>query len=264
MKQRIVTSLVLLPPLVAVLALGATWPLAALCLIVLVLCHRELSELLGERGALPVLGVAAFFLGIWLEGWSAGFGEPALQGCLALFTVAGVAGAFLARGWVADQVGGLWIACPLAALCRLHLLGSPGTVWNWGGLIWLAVVPVWAGDIAGMLVGRRFGRHALAPRISPGKTWEGAVGNLLACLAASGFLGWMLGVPWWIWASTGAAIGVFGQIGDLLQSALKRRAAVKDSGHLLPGHGGLFDRIDSLLLGSLASSGILAAWLSQR
>lgn len=110
-------------------------------------------------------------------------------------------------------------------------------------------VLLWTNDTAAYLFGRSFGRHKLAPSISPGKTWEGWAGGAVATLAvAFGLLGVSQGVADLTaaqWAALGAVVSVFGPIGDLLESALKRHAGIKDSGTMLPGHGGVLDRFDS-------------------
>ena len=116
---------------------------------------------------------------------------------------------------------------------------------------WLmfALLLSWAGDTAALYIGRAFGRHKLAPRLSPAKSWEGAAGSVAAGVLAGGVYSYYLlpGVPLrWVLALA-AAGNVAGQVGDLCESALKRGAGVKDSGTLLPGHGGWLDRIDSSL-----------------
>lgn len=103
---------------------------------------------------------------------------------------------------------------------------------------------VWGGDIAAYLVGRKIGKHKIAPRISPGKSWEGLAASVVASAAIGASLGHVAPVPH---AILGAVLAVIGLLGDLFESALKRRAGVKDSGTLIPGHGGLFDRVDALL-----------------
>jgi phosphatidate cytidylyltransferase len=115
---------------------------------------------------------------------------------------------------------------------------------------------VWAGDIGAYLVGRGLGGPRLAPRISPGKTWSGALGGLLAAvavglLAAHLFAG---GGNVWRAALIAAILGIVAQAGDLLESFVKRRLEVKDSGHLIPGHGGLFDRLDGVLAAAPAAA----------
>ena len=107
---------------------------------------------------------------------------------------------------------------------------------------------VWAGDIGAYLIGRWIGGPRLAPHISPGKTWSGAVGGLLAAVAAGLVAAHVLSdAATWRVVVIAAALGIVAQAGDLLESFVKRRLAVKDSGHLIPGHGGLFDRLDGVL-----------------
>lgn len=137
----------------------------------------------------------------------------------------------------------------LTDLANLTALGwSPAP----RGLAWTAliVVTIWVGDSLAFLGGRRFGRRRLAPRISPGKTMEGSLfglaGSALAALLCVGLFG--LSLPPWGALALGTGIGVAGQLGDLIESLLKRLAGVKDSGTLIPGHGGLLDRIDALAL----------------
>ena len=103
---------------------------------------------------------------------------------------------------------------------------------------------VWTGDIAAYFTGKRFGNHKIAPSISPGKSWEGLAGSIVASAAVAALLGNVAPIPH---AILGASLAVVGLLGDLFESALKRRIGVKDSGRLIPGHGGLFDRVDALL-----------------
>ena len=111
--------------------------------------------------------------------------------------------------------------------------------------ILLAVLAiVWTGDIAAYFVGKRFGKHKIAPTISPGKSWEGLAGSVVASAAMGAALGHVAPIPH---AFLGALFAVLGLGGDLFESALKRHAGVKDSGSIIPGHGGLFDRVDALL-----------------
>ena len=136
--------------------------------------------------------------------------------------------------------------------CGLALVTVP-LVWVRPGgapaVIFLLCV-VWAGDVAALYVGRSFGRHKLAPRISPQKTWEGTAaslaGSLIVAAALVGTLHYPGQLAWWL--GLAVVLNVFAQVGDLVESAIKRGAGVKDSGALLPGHGGILDRIDALLL----------------
>jgi phosphatidate cytidylyltransferase len=123
---------------------------------------------------------------------------------------------------------------------------------HWDGRDWvlLAVFSTFAVDTAAYFAGRRFGRHSLAPAISPGKTWEGAVAGFLAAPGAVMLLAHVLGLEMGVerLALIGVLVGVFAQVGDLAESKLKRVTGVKDSGGLIPGHGGILDRLDSIVL----------------
>jgi phosphatidate cytidylyltransferase len=131
-----------------------------------------------------------------------------------------------------------------------HLNNSP--VW-----IMFAAVPIWVGDSMALFVGKAWGKTPLAPTISPKKTREGAIGNLLGCLISGLVLALIYKVPLGVGLCIGVNCGIIGQIGDLFQSHLKRMADLKDSGSILPGHGGLLDRIDSLMTSVPVSLAIL-------
>jgi phosphatidate cytidylyltransferase len=151
----------------------------------------------------------------------------------------------------------LWPAAPLAALVTLH--GDAGFGWHFDAPILLAVIPLWVGDSLAIFIGRAFGKHAVAPKISPNKTWEGTIANLAGCIVAAFAIGWSIRLSWPIATACGLAAGTLGQIGDLFESAVKRIAGAKDSGGILPGHGGLMDRVDSLLFTAPAVALILVS-----
>ena len=133
----------------------------------------------------------------------------------------------------------------MAGLAYIPLLLLPTTYLSSVKLIFI-IAAVAISDSAAYFVGSRFGHHKLWPRVSPKKSSEGAVGSLVACVVFCALYGAALGKASWF-AFLGVAINAFAQVGDLFESALKRSVNVKDSGHLLPGHGGLLDRADSLL-----------------
>ena len=151
--------------------------------------------------------------------------------------------------YVRAQFG--WILFPLVLLIVLRAIDVPaeGTWWQLSGgtTLLLLFLCLWAGDTAGYLVGRAFGRHKMAPQISPQKTWEGASANLIGAVLTGFWAGPALGVGATAGLLIGLAVGVLGQLGDLAESAWKRSHGRKDSGVLLPGHGGILDRFDSLL-----------------
>lgn len=115
-------------------------------------------------------------------------------------------------------------------------------------VVWFVLVVIWVTDTAAFFVGTYLGRVKLAPRISPNKTWEGAFGGVLGAFLVSVLFSAAAGFPSHIFVFLGILLSIVGQLGDLMQSALKRNARTKDSGAFFPGHGGVLDRIDSLLL----------------
>lgn len=162
-------------------------------------------------------------------------------------------------------MGSLYLGLPIYAAISLRSMDgrieapwladlSASLAFGWPpasyGLAWalLAIVATWVGDSAAYLTGRAFGRRKLAPAVSPGKTIEGALGGLAGSALTGGtaFLAFGIGA-WPFGIVAGALIGVAGQLGDLSESFMKRQAGIKDSGDLIPGHGGILDRIDALL-----------------
>ena len=140
------------------------------------------------------------------------------------------------------------IAVGIVALVYLRDLTAPPLgVWGASGPLFMTLLAVWAADVGAYVVGSTIGRRKIAPRISPGKTWEGTIAGFV--MAALVVLLWnrpFAGLP--VWSIVAAIfIGPVALAGDLLESWMKRRAGVKDSGTLLPGHGGILDRIDSLV-----------------
>lgn len=140
------------------------------------------------------------------------------------------------RHWLFYPLGLLYIGAACAALIYLRHANL--------NILLSVFAIVWTGDIAAYFVGKKFGKHKIAPSISPGKSWEGLAGSIIASAAIAAWLGSVAPVPH---AILGATLAIVGLLGDLFESALKRRAGVKDSGTLIPGHGGLFDRVDALL-----------------
>lgn len=215
--------------------------------------------------ALGMLWVAALVLGGWVADGARQFWT------LSLLILAG--GAFLSLLWLlacyrgrrlsataAWLLGGpVYVGFLLAHIPLLAQIGDTGDLAGYGyelGRSWLlfTLLTTFATDSGAYFVGRLTGRHKMAPQLSPGKTWEGAAGGLAAAAIAALLLSLLppqslnLGLAWWPPALIGIAVGIAAQGGDLLESALKRFAGVKDAGALFPGHGGMLDRLDSLLL----------------
>jgi phosphatidate cytidylyltransferase len=160
---------------------------------------------------------------------------------LTLFTKRTIVEALPAAG--ISSSGLILIALPLTSAIRLHGAGTDGPK-----LLMFVLVITWIGDTAAYFVGRAIGKHPLAPVLSPKKSWEGTIASILgALLVAVVFARWLT-VPLPHLLAMAGVGNVAGQAGDLLESAYKRSAGVKDSGSLLPGHGGVLDRIDALIL----------------
>ena len=150
------------------------------------------------------------------------------------------AGAFARWAW--EMVGMLYVGWRLSYLVALRL--DAGRSW-----VFLAFFATFASDTAAYFVGRALGRHRLAPRISPAKTWEGAIAGLVGGIIVSLIIVALFGLPLGYGHAIilGILVSVFGQLGDLVESLLKRHTGVKESGNLMPGHGGLLDRMDSVV-----------------
>lgn len=139
--------------------------------------------------------------------------------------------------------GLLFVALPLSYAIRLHGMGRVGP---W--ILLFALVITWVGDTAAYFVGRAIGKHALAPKLSPKKTWEGAMASTASALLLGWWLSTRVNIPTPIVLGLAVTGNIAGQLGDLFESAFKRSAGVKDSGSILPGHGGMLDRIDALIM----------------
>ncbi len=261
---RILTAAVLVPLVLAVVFLNSPPLLTAVSAVVAGLACWEFLGLAAASGAVGVprmavlLGITVLFLCAFFQ---PEYTTPALGGL-----------AFLLLGWCAFRLPFPQVLPAAAAgvfallytgwsLTTLPLIAAQG---NGSSLLLLLFLSVWSGDIAAYYIGRHFGSHRLT-RLSPNKTWEGAaasvVGTLLA-VAALLFLANALERRSFEWLSypgspartlaLSVLLNIAAQFGDLLESALKRGAGVKDSGSLLPGHGGILDRIDALLLAAPA------------
>ena len=147
----------------------------------------------------------------------------------------------------------MYIALPFSTI-NLLAFQTAGGEQQYNALLPLSIfVFLWVNDSGAYCVGSLLGRHKLFPRVSPGKSWEGSVGGGLLVLVAAAIIGWLTGgethslsIP--VWMGLGLVVVVFGTLGDLVESLFKRTLGVKDSGNILPGHGGMLDRFDSSLM----------------
>lgn len=269
MKQRVVTALILIPLVLATLFSTSLWPLAALAAVFILLGGRELARLLQTSLIWPGLVVGALVpiaVG-WLSSRSVISWRDVAVTASAMFILSILAAYRLAgRGQPSLSPLGLlaasWVVGPLLGLVSLHAQSASldGGGWRFATPLLLAFLPLWGGDSAAIFAGKKFGKHKLWPALSPKKTWEGAAANLIACVIVAVPLAAMIGYGWMLGLACGIAAGVLGQYGDLFESYVKRQAGMKDSGSLLPGHGGILDRIDSLLFTAPAVALIIFLW----
>jgi phosphatidate cytidylyltransferase len=256
--KRVLTALVLFPLVTYVVLWSPPWAVLGVTAVVALLCFYEYTGIAAayQDGKLGPLGYLAGLLILVLGG----------DGYL-LLTVVAVALIALSLALRADDLRGGVARTAFLLLGVVYVFGC----WRFAPLLaaqsryWLlyALVLNWIGDIGAYYVGRAVGRHKLAPVVSPGKSWEGSAASLAASLIFGFFfLRWAIpAVPPVAALALTAGANVAGQFGDLCESALKRGAGVKDSGTLLPGHGGWLDRVDSTLF-TLPVVYLYAAWRS--
>ena len=270
MLLRIATAAVLIPIVVALVWWGPPALLAALACVIAVLALFELLDL-GDKIGLRAFkkwtyfSAALVFYSQYSEGLAqihsfsegvsvvhnAAAGVLSLDAALLIFVFGCVALGLATRRPLLEvlpaiamsSVGVFFVALPFSYIVRVNEIANVGKQ-----LVLFTLVLVWAGDMLAYFVGKSVGRIKMAPALSPKKTWEGAAANVLASiLVAVAFARWMQ-LDTLTLIAIAAAANIAGQAGDLIESAYKRGASVKDSGALLPGHGGMLDRIDSLIL----------------
>jgi phosphatidate cytidylyltransferase len=296
--KRVLTAVILIPIVILALFKAPLWLFTLLVLGVALLAAREYFDIAEATGYRPMrawsyLFLACIFIIAYYPGneeWHSGPGwyeppawhEPGILAIAALLLLLASPFILLAGGMRRDPLSQAlpdsassflllpYVGLSLGAIVRVrsHLNGALF-------LLFLMLL-VWCGDIAAYYIGRAIGRHKLAPRISPGKTWEGAIASVVGAVIVGVLLFHYINpianalravhlltppvwdnrpgvaasfaiAPVWLVAALAVSVNVAAQVGDLVESALKRGAGLKDSGTLLPGHGGVLDRIDALL-----------------
>ena len=258
--KRILTAFVLIPLVVSVVFLGPYWLVSSVAAAAALLAGWEFLLIASARDARPpkiatLVAIALLFTTnfFWPDRMTSAVGALSL----ALLIYCSFSSPMeRVMGDVARAVFALIYTGLTMVTLPLLFSSEDGK-----SLILFLLCAVWAGDIAALYAGRNLGKHKLAPVLSPNKTWEGAAGSMVGSLAITAVLYALafllaqhdvevLMYPGsiWRWLALGALVNIAAQVGDLVESALKRSAGVKDSGTLLPGHGGMLDRIDALLL----------------
>lgn len=274
-----------MPTIVALVYLGPSWLVAIAAAVVALLAVREFFQLTSQVGmrafsVWTMICTVILFASQWLAGTAQlhhlssgteiitnlGFGTylsneavfliflfgAALIGTASRFPIADVLPAI-----AASSAALIFVAWPFSYLVRMDGRLPEGPV-----LVLFALGVVWAGDTLAYFTGKSIGRIKMAPALSPGKTWEGAAGNIVGSLIVGYFFARWQNGSMTAWLVTAALANIAGQAGDLIESAYKRGAGVKDSGAMLPGHGGMLDRIDSLIFAAPVVW-LAAGWLLQ-
>jgi phosphatidate cytidylyltransferase len=249
---RVVSALVLLVATIAGLYFGG-YVFSAIVGAVFAGCYREWERMVTLK---PLTAVGSVLVGLVAL---SGLLYPAfgILGSAVLIGIACVIAIIDDRSTAAWRCGGIaFFGLVMAAVLQIRgesVWNVPGAFdWGFWGSFFMGTV-IWATDTGAYFTGRQVGGEKLAPDISPSKTWSGAVGGL-AIGTLAGLVLWLIVVPaspWWIGLLIAFAASILGQVGDLLESAIKRRFRVKDSGDIIPGHGGLMDRLDSTTFGAL-------------
>ncbi len=243
--KRVLSAVAGIPPLLLAVWYGG-WAHFGLTLLIMIIGLFELGKLLARMNLRPSL--AAMTAGVLILSVSAYRGGMETLGLavtpvVALILLSGVVRyPAIAPG---DVFGGLAGTFYIGLLIYFYLIRTLD-----GGMAWVLILlaGTWAGDTAAYFVGKKLGRNKLAPRLSPGKTVEGALGGLAGSALGASLVNFFYpAASFSMIAILGLLVGVFGMLGDLFESSLKRTAGIKDTGVIIPGHGGVLDRFDSMI-----------------
>ena len=259
MKTRILTALLLFPPAIYLIGWSPLWLFLLAVLVLAGLALHEYFAICRASGfhGLSAIGYAGAAGVCLAEAHTARGGSHLTFAALALFLLLLLSAALFQIRDLKDYLaaagstafGVIYVGLPIAFLIPIRFK-DPESGFHW---IFVLFLVIWAGDIFAYFTGRTMGRHLLFPTISPKKTWEGAVAGFAGSLLAAAVY------THWVWKRAdltivlilAGLIAIAGQVGDLAESAMKRGANLKDSGSILPGHGGILDRVDALLFGSV-------------
>jgi phosphatidate cytidylyltransferase len=268
LRTRVLSALILVPLVGLLIWTGGWWFFAAVVLAA-ALAGYEFSQLMRQGGYTPETMFVLAIIGVTLfdaQLPSFDIVQPGLTWILILsisWQLFRSKDLMPATNWALTIASGLYVGWLSANAVRLRALPHPS------GLAWiiLAVLLTWGGDTAAYLIGRAVGRHKFWPRLSPRKTWEGFIAGIIGCLLVGAGVGYLA----MRWAGVigllnglvlGLIAGIVGPLGDLAISMVKRQVNAKDSSHIIPGHGGLLDRTDSLMF-IVSATYYYAIWIVQ-
>lgn len=231
-------------------ALLSPWALAVVAAAVVVVGQDELFRMASSRDGVRPMGTLAMCIGVALVAESVLEPSPVVLLTLLLF-VPLLFVVELSRGsqralenMAITTFGLLYTAVPMALMM---MVGFVGREWEPARVLAIIFI-VWVNDIFAYLVGCSIGKHKMCPSISPKKSWEGLFGGVLFAVAFAMAVGYMMEGNIYAWGGLGAVVALAGVAGDLVESMIKREYDVKDSGNVIPGHGGILDRFDALLM----------------
>lgn len=250
LSHRILSAVALIPAVAWVVYAGDGWLLAALA-VAGALAGGEFYRMMRQGGFQPatIIGLSLLLL-LLLDAYRPEWGLA--RPIIVLSIILSFAwhlfqkdDAAPAASWALTVAGGLYLGWFLGHF--LLLRAQPD------GLAWTAIafLTTWISDTGAYFVGLAIGRHKLWPRISPKKTWEGSIGGLVTGVIGTTAIAWLTGLPLVHGAAVGALVPIITPFGDFAISMMKRQVGVKDSSHLIPGHGGMLDRLDSLLFSAV-------------
>ena len=280
MTKRLISGAVIAVVVVSFFLLGAPWLTLGIALLA-ALAAYETAQLTNKAGLstpiwFPVIVAPLAVVGLaWVLDSDLGRSSTPLALVAPAIAVVMMLAAIISfrhkepadglRSWVGTVFASLYPSLLAFAAALVGLTPQPQTSSLFGLhldfgriLLLILVLTVWTVDSGAYLAGRTFGRRKMSPHISPNKTWEGAIGGTIAGVAVCTLLAAGTDLTYTIGAALGLVIAVFGQAGDLAESVLKRAAGAKDSGTMIPGHGGFLDRVDSFLFAAPAMYALLA------
>jgi phosphatidate cytidylyltransferase len=255
LRQRVISAAVLIPAVICAIRFAPYWLFTLLFGAVILLGVYEFYKVVKYTGVYPFVAIgliitAAFITGTYFFSSNVyvllSIGAIAVLTGFVIYSLRRFMGGTVAVRWLWTIAGIVyvgWLGSHFIALRGLDYITDIG--WKW---VMLALFTTFAADTMAYFIGRAFGKHKMAPSISPGKTWEGAAGGFVGGLGATVLLAYIFGIDIdWKLILLGCLIPVFAVLGDLTESKFKRSTGVKDAGSIIPGHGGILDRLDSLL-----------------